>query len=112
PPGARAPAWPVSSAEPPAGNAEWSPLVRRRHLVDQRARDRKTNRLLAKPRDHKLSMPALGIALHGDLPSWVQGRYVVPPAHLRGKAMALVGAPGAGKTVTLTRLAYLAGRLG
>jgi hypothetical protein len=42
----------------------------------------------------------------------VQGRYVVPPAHLRGKAMAIVGAPGAGKTVTLTRLAYLAGLLG
>jgi hypothetical protein len=40
------------------------------------------------------------------------GRYVVPPAQLRGKAMAMVGAPGAGKTVTLLRLAYLAGLLG
>jgi hypothetical protein len=102
----------VYFAEHAAGNAEWSPLVRRRALVDQRARDRKTAKLLAKPRDHKLSAPALGIALDGDLPSWIHGRYVVPPAHLRGKAMALVGAPGAGKTVTLTRLAYLAGRLG
>ena len=44
--------------------------------------------------------------------SWRQGRYVVPPAQLRGKAMAVVGAPGAGKTVTLLRLAYLAGRAG
>ena len=26
--------------------------------------------------------------------SWRQGRYVVPPAQLRGKAMAVVGAPG------------------
>jgi KaiC/GvpD/RAD55 family RecA-like ATPase len=34
---------------------------------------------------------------------------VVPPAQLRGKAMAVVGAPGAGKTVTLLRLAYLSG---
>jgi hypothetical protein len=62
----------VYFAEHAAGNAEWSPLVRRRQLVDQRARDRKTAKLLAKPRDHKLSMPALGIALDGDLPSWVQ----------------------------------------
>jgi hypothetical protein len=101
----------VYFAEHATGGAEWSPLVRRRQLVDQRARDRKTAKLLARPRDHKLSAPALGIALDGDLPSWVKGRYVVPPIHLRGKAMALVGAPGAGKTVTLTRLAYLAGRM-
>jgi hypothetical protein len=58
----------VYFAEHAAGNAEWSPLVRRRALVDQRARDRKTAKLLAKPRDHKLSAPALGIALDGDLP--------------------------------------------
>jgi hypothetical protein len=102
----------VYAAEHAAGGAEWSPLVRRRRLVDQRAADRKVNRLLAKPKDHKLDVPALGIALDGDLPSWVRGRYVVPPAHLRGKAMAVVGAPGAGKTVTLTRLAYVAGRMG
>jgi hypothetical protein len=102
----------VYFAEHAAGNAEWSPLVRRRQLVNQRARDRKTARLLAKPKDHKLSAPALGIALDGDLPSWVQGRYVVPPPHLRGKAMAIVGAPGAGKTITTLRLAYLAGLLG
>jgi hypothetical protein len=102
----------VYFAEHAAGNAEWSPLLRRRALVDQRARDRKTARLLAKPRDHKLSMPALGIALDGDLPNWVQGRYVIPPEHLRGKAMAIVGAPGAGKTITTLRLAYLAGLLG
>jgi hypothetical protein len=36
----------------------------------------------------------------------------VPPMQLRGKAMAVVGAPGAGKTVTLLRLAYLAARAG
>jgi len=101
----------VYAAEHAAGGAEWSPLVRRRALVDQRAADRKTAKLLAKPGDHKLDAPVLGIALDGDLPSWVQGRYVVPPAHLRGKAMAVVGAPGAGKTVTLTRLAYVAGQM-
>jgi hypothetical protein len=102
----------VWNAERAAGGAEWSPFVRRRQRIDQRTRDRKTACLLAKPRDHKLTAPALGIALDGDLASWRQGRYVVPPAQLRGKAMAVVGAPGAGKTITLLRLAYLAGLLG
>jgi hypothetical protein len=102
----------VWNAERAAGGAEWSPFVRRRQRIDQRTRDRKTARLVARPRDHKLTAPALGIALDGDLASWRQGRYVVPPAQLRGKAMAVVGAPGAGKTVTLLRLAYLAGLLG
>jgi hypothetical protein len=102
----------VWHAEWAAGGAEWSPFVRRRQRIDQRARDRRTTRLLAKPHEHKLSAPALGIALDGDLRSWRQGRYVIPPAQLRGKAMAVVGAPGAGKTVTLLRLAYLAARAG
>jgi hypothetical protein len=102
----------VWNAERAAGGAEWSPFVRRRQRIDQHARDRRTARLLARPRDHKLTAPALGIALDGDLASWRQGHYVVPPAQLRGKGMAVVGAPGAGKTVTLLRLAYLAGLLG
>jgi hypothetical protein len=88
------------------------PLVRRRQRIDQRALDRRTGRLAARPRDHKLAAPALGIVLDGDLASWRRGRHVVPPTQLRGKAMAVVGAPGAGKTVTLLRLTYLAGVLG
>jgi hypothetical protein len=102
----------VWNAERAAGGAEWSLFVRRRQRIDHRARDRRTARLTARPRDHKLTAPALGIALDGDLASWRQGRYVVPPPQLRGKGMAVVGAPGAGKTVTLLRLAYLAGLLG
>jgi hypothetical protein len=102
----------VWNAERAASGAEWSPFVRRRQRIDQRTRDRKTARLVAKPRDHKLTAPALGVALDGDLASWRQGRYVIPPAQLRGKAMAVVGAPGAGKTITLLRLAYLAAVLG
>jgi hypothetical protein len=102
----------VWNAERAAGGAEWSPFVRRRRAINQRALDRRTARLVARPRDHKLAAPALGIAWDGDLTSWRQGRYVVPPVQLRGKAMAVVGAPGAGKTVTLLRLAYLAGLLG
>jgi hypothetical protein len=99
----------VWNAERAAGGAEWSPFVRRRQRIDQRARDRRTARLLARSGDHKLAAAALGVALDGDLASWRQGRLVVPPAQLRGKAMAVVGAPGAGKTITLLRLAYLAG---
>jgi hypothetical protein len=102
----------VWNAERAAGGAAWRPFVRRRQRIDQRTCDRRTARLLARPRDHKLAAPALGVALDGDLRSWRQGRYVVPPAQLRGKGMAVVGAPGAGKTVTLLRLAYLAGVLG
>jgi hypothetical protein len=102
----------VWNAERAAGGAEWSPFVRRRQRIDHRARDRRTARLLSRPRDHKLTAPALGVALDGDLGSWHQGRYVVPPAQLRGKAMAVVGAPGAGKTIALLRLAYLAAVLG
>jgi hypothetical protein len=99
----------VWNVERAAGGAEWSPFVRRRQRIDQRTHDRRTARLLARPRDNRLGAPALGIALDGDLRTWRQGRYVVPPAQLRGKAMAVVGAPGAGKTITLLRLAYLAG---
>ena len=57
----------VWNAERAAGGAEWSPFVRRRQRIDQRTRDRKTARLVARPRDHKLTAPALGIALDGDL---------------------------------------------
>jgi hypothetical protein len=50
----------VWNAEQAAGGAEWNPFVRRRQRIDQRTRDRKTARLLVKPRDHKLATPALG----------------------------------------------------
>jgi hypothetical protein len=50
----------VWNAERAAGGAEWSPFVQRRQRIDQRTRDRRTARLLAKPRDHKLTAPALG----------------------------------------------------
>jgi hypothetical protein len=102
----------VWNAERAAGGAEWSPLVRRRRRVDQRTRDRKTARLVARSTVQGSGPPALGIGLGGDLSAWRQGRYVIPPVQLRGKGMAVVGAPGAGKTVTLLRLAYLAGLVG
>ena len=50
----------VWNAERAAGGAEWSPFVRRRQRIDQRTRDRRIARLVARPRDHKLAAPALG----------------------------------------------------
>jgi hypothetical protein len=106
----------VWAAERGASGAEWHPIVQRRALLEQRKRDRKLARVLANPRERALDVPALGVALDGDLSSWVvktrRTRFVVPPAQLRGKAMAVVGAPGAGKTVTLCRLVYLAAKAG
>jgi hypothetical protein len=102
----------VYAAERAAGGAEWNPLIQRRMVIDQRVQERTVARLLTHPRQDRLPVPPLGVALDGDLPGWVHGHYVVPPAQLRGKAMAVIGAPGAGKTVTLARLAYLAGFLG
>jgi hypothetical protein len=106
----------VWAAERGSSGAEWHPLAQRRALVEQRARSRKLAKVLVDPRDEGLDIPALGVALDGDLPAWVvktrRARFVVPPAQLRGKAMAVVGAPGAGKTVTLSRLVYLAAKAG
>jgi hypothetical protein len=39
----------VWNAERAAGGAEWSPFVRRRQRIDQRTRDRRTARLVARP---------------------------------------------------------------
>jgi hypothetical protein len=102
----------VWNAERAAGGAEWSPFVRRRQRIDQRTRDRRIASLVMRSSAQQSGPPALGIGLDGDLTSWRHGRYVVPPDQLRGKGMAVVGAPGAGKTITLLRLAYLAALLG
>ena len=51
----------VWNAERAAGGAEWSPFVRRRQRIDQRARDRRVARLVARPGDHKRAAPALGV---------------------------------------------------
>jgi hypothetical protein len=109
----------VRAAEKAAGGAEWHPLVQRRMAVIERAKVRRAARALADVRtQERLPALPLGVALDGDLPSWVVRtrdrarrdlRFVIPPVELRGKGMAIVGTTGSGKTVTLLRLAYLAG---
>jgi hypothetical protein len=103
----------VRQGERAAGGAEWSPFVRRRQAVDHRVQLRRVDRALTRPHDGRCDAPALGVHRDGDLREWVQRRrYVVIPKSLRGHGMAVVGAPGSGKTVTLTRLVYAAAAAG
>jgi hypothetical protein len=102
----------VWNAERAAGGAEWSPLVRRRQRINQRTRDRRTARLVARPRDHKLTAPALGVALDGDLGSWRQAATSSRRPSCGARPWRWSALPGAGKTITLLRLAYLAARAG
>lgn len=102
----------IGVQERAAGGAEWHPLVQRRKLVDQRATERRVTRLLAHPDEDRPGGPPLGVAIEGDLAAWRDGNYAILPPGLRGKGMAVIGAPGSGKTVTLLRLAYIAGVMG
>jgi hypothetical protein len=79
---------------------------RRRQRQEQRTR-RKAEQLAGKEATRPES-DALGTSLGGNLDSWRRGRLVVPPAGQLGLATLLIGAPGAGKTVCIERLSYLA----
>ena len=81
---------------------------RRQARAEQRAR-RRAHRVAGREATRPDS-DALGAWLGGDLLSWQRGRLVVPPAGQLGLATLLVGAPGAGKTVCIERLAFLAAR--
>jgi hypothetical protein len=81
---------------------------RRRQRTEQRTR-RKAERLAGREASRPES-DALGTSLGGDLTSWQRGGLVVPPPGQLGLATLLIGAPGAGKTVCIERLSYLAAR--
>ena len=81
---------------------------RRRQRAEQRTR-RKAERLAGREATRPES-DALGTSLGGDLTSWQRGGLVVPPPGQLGLATLLIGAPGAGKTVCIERLSYLAAR--
>jgi hypothetical protein len=80
---------------------------RRRARAEQRTR--RAHRTAAREATRPDS-DALGAWLGGDLAAWQRSRLVVPPPGQLGLATLLVGAPGAGKTVCIERLAFLAGR--
>jgi hypothetical protein len=81
---------------------------RHRQRTEERTR-RKAERLAGREAERPES-DALGTSLGGDLTSWQRGRLIVPPPGQLGLTTLLIGAPGAGKTVCIERLAYLAGR--
>jgi hypothetical protein len=100
----------ISRARPMEFRPEWSEQERRRRGRAEARTRAKAARLVA--RDSVASSDALAVALQEapSLPSWRRGRLVVPPAGQLGLTTLLVGGPGTGKSTTIERIAYLAGR--
>ena len=76
--------------------------------AERRARRRAER--LADRHSARLDSDALGTSLGGDLTSWQHRGLVIPPPGQLGLATLLIGAPGAGKTVCIERLSFLAAR--
>jgi hypothetical protein len=109
----------VARGERLAAGAEWSPYSQRQALVAEVHAVRQVTR--ATRRHHEptnpAAAPALGIAYPGgDLYGWLcrRGRMieVVIPEREQRLAMAVLGIPGSGKTVTLLRRVWIAARAG
>jgi hypothetical protein len=92
--------------------APWHPATQRRRARDEQAEARQVVRRVLRADDSRCDGPALAVHRGGTLPEWVQGPYVVLPDRLRGHALLVAGMPDSGKTETLKRLAYDAGRRG
>jgi hypothetical protein len=109
----------VARGERLAAGADWSPYSQRQALVAEVHAVRRVAR--ATRRHHEPTnparTPALGIAYPGgDLYPWLcrRGRTieVVIPAREQRLAMAVLGIPGSGKTVTLLRRVWIAAQAG
>src|SRR5215208_803383 len=109
----------VARGEWLAAGADWSPYSQRQALVAEVHAVRQVAR--ATRRHHEppnpALTPALGIAYPGgDLYPWLRQRgritEVVIPAREQRLAMAVLGIPGSGKTVTLQRRVWIAARAG
>lgn len=101
------------SAEYASGGAEWHPLEQRRRAVQARSEAVVHASLLHdQAAQSRCSSPPLGVARDGDLDTWREGPFVVIPASLRGLGLAVVGASGSGKTVTLERKVAIDARAG
>jgi hypothetical protein len=119
PVGAMVGALSVGRGERLAAGADWSPYSQRQALVAEVHAVRQVAR--ATRRHHEPTnparTPALGIAYPGgDLYPWLRRRgrvvEVVIPEREQRLAMAVLGIPGSGKTVTLLRRVWIAARAG
>jgi hypothetical protein len=107
------PAGIVAATIPPrqdlAVRPEWVEAERR-----QRVRaEARTHRRVARQVEREGANPrseALAVSLGGDLDRWRIGDLLVPPPGQLDLAMLLLGQPGVGKSVAISRLAYLAAR--
>jgi hypothetical protein len=109
----------VARGERLAAGAEWSPYSQRQALVAEVHAVRQVARATRHHHDptNPALPPALGIAYPGgDLYPWLRQRgrviEVVIPAREQRLAMAVLGIPGSGKTVTLLRRVWIAAHTG
>jgi hypothetical protein len=109
----------VARAERLAAGAEWSPYSQRQALLAEVHAVRHVARATRRHHDptNPALAPALGIAYPGgDLYPWLRQRgrvtEVVIPEREQRLAMAVLGIPGSGKTVTLLRRVWIAARSG
>jgi hypothetical protein len=96
----------IGAAESTTIGAEWHPLEqRRRAVVSYLARRRAMAAHADLAAQQQRATPPLGAWMDGDLETWQDGPYVCVPENLAPLGLAVVGAPGAGKTETIFRLA-------
>jgi hypothetical protein len=119
PTGAMAGALGVARGERLAAGAEWSPYSQRQALVAEVHAARQVASATRRHHDptNPALTPALGLAYPGgDLYGWLRKRgrstEVVIPAREQRLAMAVLGIPGSGKTVTQLRRVWIAARAG
>jgi hypothetical protein len=109
----------VARGERLAAGAEWSPYSQRQAMVAEVHAARQVARATRRHHDptDPATTPALGLAYPGgDLYPWLRQRgratEVVIPAREQRLAMAVLGIPGSGKTVTQLRRVWIAARVG
>jgi hypothetical protein len=109
----------VARGERLAAGAEWSPYSQRQTMVAEVHAARQVARATRRHHDptNPATTPALGLAYPGgDLYGWLRRRgrvtEVVIPQREQRLAMAVLGIPGSGKTVTQLRRVWIAARAG